>query len=526
MRKKVSCKRNETVRRIIIYGLGLFLWLPGKINAQRVIYSESFNSRSGVHFQLIGKSGDYYWVEKLQRQKSYSRHTSNGNDEIQSVGLLNSKLSLLKEISVNSIAGTEKQWLLADNKMLNQVVLTRSSGKTKIICNQYFVDDQEPGRSRQIDSLPFTTGPSSFLLMRSEDQSKILLIAFDNRDELATHVHALLFDSDWNPIYHQVISNSLLSQPCIQDDEIGFPAESFDNLPVKLANNGEWLMASPSRISRNFSLCHVRANGSDYSFKEIPLSPYYKMEDIAMSVDNDLQEMSVGLLSAYSNTSFKNVQICNYSMKDGKFDFDSSYRFNTRGRGDQNKNLSRESFVAVPGAGYMLLKEYGAAVDIDKPAPPFINSSEAAYLLTNYSESNPDRIQKEGYTLNHGLSPIPAVRNRGDLNLFYFPSRSNDSVWSGIMDVEQHAESNNPELSYLLVPAKDRLFILYNSLNGFADPLATTTTLNIHGQATDDALVFWKMNRMLNFQHPHRFSPNEIAVPYNQQAGFAILKLD
>lgn len=526
MPKKVSCKRNETVRRIIIYGLGLFLWLPGKINAQRVIYSESFNTRSGVHFQLIGKSGDFYWVEKLQKQKSNGRHASNGNDEIQSVGLLNGKLSLLKEISVTTNAGTEKQWLLAGNDGLDQLVLTRSPGKTKIICNQYFVDDQKLSLARQIDSLPFATGPSSFLLIRSDDQSKILLIAFDNRDELATHVHALMFDSDWNPIYHQVISNSLLSQPCIQDDEIGFPAESFDNLPVKLANNGEWLMAYPSRISRNFSICHVRANGTDYSFKEIPLSPYYKMEDIATSVDNELEEMSVGLLSAYSNTSFKNVQICNYSMKDGKFDFDSSYRFNTRGRGDLNKNLSRESFVAVPGAGYMLLKEYGASVDINKQASPYINSWEAAYLLTNYSESSPDRIQKEGYTLNHGLSPIAAVRNRGDLNLFYFPSKSKDSVWSGIMDVEQHTESNNPELSYLLVPAKGRLYILYNSLNGFADPLATTTTLNIRGQATDDGLIFWKMNRMLNFQHPHRFSANEIAVPYSQQAGFAIIRLE
>jgi hypothetical protein len=474
MPKKVPCKRNETVRRIILYGLGLFLWLPGKINAQRVIYSESFNTRSGTHFQLIGKSGDFYWVGKLQRQKSNGRHVSNGNDEIQSVGLLNGKLSLLKEITVTNIAGTEKEWLLSGNDGMNQIVLTRSPGKTKIICNRYFV----------------------------------------------------LFDADWNPIYHRVISDILLSQPCIQDDEIGFPSESFDNLPIKLANNGEWLMASPSRVSRNLSLFHVRANGTDYAFKEISLSPYYKMEDIAMSVDNELQEMSVGLLSAYSNTSFKNVQICNYSMKDGKFDFDSSYRFNTRGRGDQNKNISHESFVVVPGAGYMLLKEYGAAVDLNNPASPYINGWEAAYLLTNYSESNPDRIQKEGYTLNHGLSPIPVIRNRGDLSLFYFPSRSGDSVWSGVMDVEQHSESNNPELSYLLVPANKKLFMLYNSLNGFADPLATTTTLNIHGQATDDGLVFWKINRMLNFQHPHRFSANEIAVPYSQQSGFAIIRLD
>ena len=125
------------------------------------------------------------------------------------------------------------------------------------------------------------------------------------------------------------------------------------------------------------------------------------------------------------------------------------------------------------------------------------------------------------------MSPIPAVRNRGDLNLFYFPALSKDSTWSAVLDIEQHAESNNPDLSYLLIPAKNKLYIIYNSLEGFADPLATTTTLNMHGQATDDALIFWKMNRMLNFQQSHRFSADEIAVPYlnSQQTGFAIIRL-
>ena len=247
-----------------------------------------------------------------------------------------------------------------------------------------------------------------------------------------------------------------------------------------------------------------------------------------MSIDNDQQEMSVGLLSAYSGSSFKNVQICNYSMKQGSFDFDSSYRFNTQARDSRSNNMSHESFIAVPGAGYLLSKEYGSTFDFNKPVIPFINNWETAYLLANYSESNTGKEQiKQGYTLNRGLSPISFVRNRGDLNLFYFPSVSKDSTWSGIMEMEQHAESNNPELSYLLVPAKNKLYIVYNSLDGFADPLATTTTLNMQGQATNDALIFWKMGNMLNFQHSHRFSADEIAIPYvnNQHTGFAIIKL-
>jgi hypothetical protein len=515
------------VRWIIPYGIGLLLWLPGRLTAQHVIYSESLNARSGTHIRVIGKSENFYWVEKLRKQKSYDRRAA-ALYEIQSFGLLDAKLNLLKEIPAANGQGALKQWLVTDKKGLDQVILTRTGRKTRITCSRFSVNENIDRQTRLIDSLPFSAGPSGFLLVRSEDHSKILLVAFENTDEEFTRVHALLFDSDWNPIYHQVISHKLFSLPCIQEEEIGFPAESFDNLPIKLANNGEWLMASPSRISRNFSLFHACANGSDYYFREIPISAYYKMEDIAMSIDNDREEMSVGLLSGYSNTSFKNVQICNYSMRQGRFDFDSSYRFNTQVRDVRSKNLSHESFIAVPQAGYMLLKEYGSPIELNKPPVPFVNDWETAYLLANYSESNMSKEQtRQGYTLNRGLSPIPAVRNRGDLNLFYFPALSKDSTWSAVLDIEQHAESNNPDLSYLLIPAKNKLYIIYNSLEGFADPLATTTTLNMHGQATDDALIFWKMNRMLNFQQSHRFSADEIAVPYlnSQQTGFAIIKL-
>jgi hypothetical protein len=517
------------VRRIILYATGLVLWLPGIINAQRVIYSEALRFRSDVQVQVIGRSGDYYWIEKTRKQKSANHHVSADNTEIQSFGLLDSKLNLLKESPPIFFPGTLKQWLIAGEKGLDQILLTSAGGKTKIIGSRYLLQENSINPVRLIDSLPFTANPSSFLLIRSEDQSKILLVAYENTDSALTFVHALLFDSDWNPIYHRVISQELFSQPCIQDDEISFPAESFDNLPIKLANNGEWLMASPSRISHNFSLFHASSDGSKYYFREIPLSRYYKMEDIAMSIDNDRQEMSVAFLSAYSNTSLKNVQVYNYSMKLGRFDFDSSYHFNTQSHSVRDKNLSHESFISVPGTGYMLLKEYGVPFDFKKPAIPVMNNWESAYLLANYAEINTGKEQmKQGYTVNRGLSPIPAVRNKGDLNLFYFPARSGDSTWSGVLSMEQQSESNNPELSYLLLPVKNKLFIIYNSIDGYTDRMATTTTLNMNGQTADDALVFWKMNRMLNFQHAHRFSAGDVAVSYmrDQQAGFAIIRLD
>jgi hypothetical protein len=514
------------VRWIIPYSIGLFLWLPGKLTAQRVIYSEPINTRSVSRLQVIGKTENFYWVEKRMKSKSRNRNRAGDISENQSFGLFDAKLNLLLEMPAINIPGALKQWLMAGKNGLDQIIITVSGNQTRITRNRYGFDQHI--ESRLTDSLPFQASPSSLLLVRSADQSKILFVAFENTETELTRVHALLFDSEWNPIYHQLISHEQFSQPCIQDEEIGFPGESFDNLPIKLANNGEWLMASPSRISRNFSLFHACPNGSDYYFREIPISPFYKMEDIAMSIDNDLQEMSVGLLSGYKKSSLKNVRVCNYSMKPGRFDFDTSYHFNTQVRDIQAKNLSHESFVAVPGGGYMLMKEYGNAYEFSKPVLPLMNNMETAYLLANYSETNSGKKEiKQGYTLNRGLSPIPFIQNRGDLNLFYFPAVSKDSTWSAILDMEQQPEINNPDLSYLLVPVKNKLYIIYNSLEGYSNLLATTTTINKSGQPTEDGLVFWEIKKMLNFQKSRRFDTDEVAVPYknNPQSGFAIIRL-
>ena len=62
----LTCKGIDPVRRLISYCIGLILWLPGKLFAQHVIYSESINTRSAIRLQVIGRSENFYWAEKLQ----------------------------------------------------------------------------------------------------------------------------------------------------------------------------------------------------------------------------------------------------------------------------------------------------------------------------------------------------------------------------------------------------------------------------------------------------------------------------
>ncbi|HEY4155650.1 MAG TPA: hypothetical protein VGM24_09480 [Puia sp.] len=509
------------------YYLLLIILFPGLLPAQRVSYSSYLNLRSPNTFQVIGKSGDYYWIEKEQVRKSFTRHESGSVLESQRFAAYDSRLNFVNEIPALNIPGTIKQYLVAGRAAFDQLILSAAPGKTKIFINRYQAAEIPESSSRLIDSFSFPASGSRFLLARSEDLSKIILIGFESGAS-SLRLHTILFDQDWKVLYHTVLEHPYFTQPCIQDDYISFPAESFDNLPVKLANNGDWLMASSSRTNRNYLLFHFYDDGKRYYFREIPLSSYYNMEDIAMSIDNEHQEMSVGLLSGYRNTSLKNVEVTHYSMTRTKFDFDSSYHFNSLAGGLKNQNLSNACFISVPGEGYMLFKEYGRPEDPRDLQPPDVQPGDPVLLMASFSgnEEQSTRLDN-GYSFRKGLQGIRSVFNRGNLTMFYFPIKRTDSTWSGIINTEQTTELNSPSLSYLVFPVKNKVYILYNSQIRNDDEFSTTTALNVHGQATDDALIFWKMNRTLNFQQSRRISLDEVAVPFrvNQQNGFAIIRL-
>ena len=510
------------------YFLFIFL-LPGFLFAQRVSYSSTISLHSSNTFQVIGKSADRYWAEKEQYRRVTTRHSTDYQLEGQRFAIFDNRLNFTKEIPALRIAWTMKQYLVSASSSFEQLILAGAPGKTNLFVNHYDENTNPESSSRLVDSFPFSAQATSFILARSEDLSKNLLIGFEFRPSLSPRIHAILFDADWKILYHRIFDHPYFTQPCIQDDFISFPAESFDNLPIKLANNGDWMMASSSRTNNNYLLFHFYKDGKSFYYQELPLSPYYSMEDIAMSINNDQQEMSVGMLSRYRNTTIKNVQVSHYSMARNKFDFDSSYHFNTLASSLKNQSLSNESFIAVPGQGYMLFKEYGRPENASDKAVQKNDPWDPVFLATNFSstETSLTELNKNGYTERKGLQGIRSVFNRGNLTMFYFPIKAGDSTWSGIINAEQTTELNSPSLSYLVFPVRNKLYIIYNSTLRTNDEFSTATTLNTQGEPTDDALIFWKMNRTLNFQGSRRISAEEVAVPYknNQQIGFAIIRL-
>jgi hypothetical protein len=119
--------------------------------------------------------------------------------------------------------------------------------------------------------------------------------------------------------------------------------------------------------------------------------------------------------------------------------------------------------------------------------------------------------------------------DRGDLSLYYFPSVRGDSCWSGMISEEQVTELNSPNLSYMIVPMRDKLFCLYNSFVHNDQLYAATTVLNRKGQlVTDQGVLFWGLKAPLDFQRSRQVAPDQVVVPYQRfgRTGFAVVELN
>jgi hypothetical protein len=256
------------------------------------------------------------------------------------------------------------------------------------------------------------------------------------------------------------------------------------------------------------------------------------MEDVALTVDNQKEEVTAGILSRFRYISFKNVRTVHYSLERQAFDFDSSYRFNTLLPGKvKNDNLVKENFIAVPGEGFMLLKEYGRLFtgwrEEEDTSDNQWDPEDFLFSNANLEAGIRFPLLQDGYARYSTLAGLGAEHGRGDLGLFYFPAVRKDSCWSGLISKEQVTELNAPDLSYLVVPVKDRLFFLYNSPMRNGDLFGTSTIIDHQGKPlSGEGVIFWEFNNILLFQQSRQISANEVAVPYQkyQRDGFAIIR--
>ncbi|MBS1596847.1 MAG: hypothetical protein JST75_01375 [Bacteroidetes bacterium] len=513
-------------RRIPIYIAILFFAFHGNTRAQKVLYSPFIDDE----FNVIGKTGNFYWIEKKVLQKVGKKHAP---VEMEVFEIYDTRMNVVNIVEPSVTTDTIlKEYFLTNKNYIDHFILVSDRKKTSLQVTRYSPEGEVIADHKTIMELPFNEDGNSFLFTRSEDKNKMLLVCFESTST-KSRMHAILFDRNWTKLSYTIYTHRFLTQPLIQDDFTSYPIEHFNSNPLKLTNDGEWLMASPSRTNNNFLLFHFNGKDTSIVYKEIKLPKTSTWEDVALSVDEKTHEVQAGILSIFRYPTLKNVQVIHYSLSNHEISFDSAYRFNTlMAYRLLNENMIHESFITVPGKGFMLLKEYGRPYPDIFDNNQYINPGGLEAVFADNSISNtvsPPLINSDGYTRYNLLGGPRALYSRGDLCMFYFPARNNDTCWSGIINKEQVTEFNSPYLSYVVVPAKERIFLLYNSAfrNNNELQFGNTTILDYQGyQMTGEGLIYSKLYNTLNFQQSRQIADEEVAIPYDnfKRKGFAIVR--
>ncbi len=519
--------------------LGVLLLVTGyRLFAQEVTFCEPYSDRFTIREEMLGKIGNYYWISMVRRQRP-AKHTT--EEEERSFVIYDFRMKPVNEVSHFSCPGAElKEYLIENSDHFDQLYLSENNGhQVDVWVQRYAPDGQVMGAGRKVGSMPFFEPGNSFLLVRSEDRSLSLLLGFQFVAGGAPKIHALLYNADWGLISSRVYNHPFLTQPMIQDDYVGYPLEDYDQGTVKLANNGEWLMVSPSRTNNNYLLSHFNGPDTGFRYEEIWLPNIAVTEDISLSIDNMRGEAVAGVLSDFHYTPFKNVRIVHYSMGLRQFDFDTTFRLTTLGAGRvRNSNLVKESFMAVAGGGFLLLKEYGRVFEepiddksLDEGWDPMIMFAENNIFFPDSGpSSNRVKVPQAHYGYARYANPINIpYHDRGDLSMYYFPSKRGDSTWSGMISEEQITELNSPNLSYMIVPLQDKLFCMYNSFVKNDQLYAASTVLNKKGQlVTEQGVMFWGLKAPLDFQRSRQVAKDQVVIPYQRynRPGFAVIELN
>ena len=512
-----------------LFSFFLVCLITTETSAQKVLYSPFVGTQTETRFEVLGKCGNYYWIQK-SKKKFRAKNTLEPwiSDKDLSLEVYDARMNLVRSIPSLLSNDLIKEYFVPGEEYLDQLLLLPATQKTLAVVHRYTADGTPSINVDTVGNFPPGMKCGDFLLVRSQDKNKILLLGFQPIPESPPTLHAFLFDRNWRLIHQAIYSNKYISKPLVQYDVIDYPLDDYSSAPIKLGNDGGWLMTTASNTNRNYLLLHFRGLDDTFIFKELKIPASTSIEETGLYLNNESQEGFVGILSRVRVPAIKNVRVTNYSLSDCQVTSDTSYTFNTLGGNKtRNENIFEEYFMTVPGKGFIFLKEYGRTFSPDHPQEEYTVGDVPTPEIDKYGNVEPGAINKNDYTRYNNFAGSRNNFDRGDLTFYYLPARSNDTCWSGIINKEQVTELGSSYLSYVFLPRKDKLFFLYNSFYKNSNQYSSTTVLDQKGNELNEGVEYWNIKSTLVFQKARQISENELAVPYekNFRNGFAIIRL-
>lgn len=501
----------------LLYPVGLY--------AQSVLYAPVAGNPATIHMEVLGKAGNFYWIQKSKKHNSFKKRTFDTDGAFE---VYDARLNRAATIPYSIPDTVLKQYFVAGDRYFDQLLFATTADKTRVLLNRFSPEGTLLSHNSTLLDFPNSMKGNDFLLLRSQDKRNVLLLGFEPITDATPRMHAILYNSNWQVVSHTFHQDGNLTQPFLQYDAVHYPLEHFDNSPVKLANNGDWLMVAPSRRNNNYVLFHFQDTGRRFIQTEIKLTQNPRVQNVSLALDDASEEAIAGLLLYTGTPSVKKVRIAQYAISEHRFERDTTYRFHTLAAGKtREEHLYEQYFMPVPGKGFLFLKEYGRPYRSPYPLEEERTTDDDEEASNAAINAVPAAFNKDDYTRYGHLSGLRRDYERGDLNLYYFPATRQDSCWSGIINKAQTSELNTSFLSYACVPLGDRIVFLYNSALYNTAKYSSTTVLDGAGHPLNEGVVFWRPNNILDFQKGRQIAARELAVPYerNNGLGFAIIRL-
>src|SRR5690349_3814001 len=212
-----------------LFVLLLVSFSTGSLGAQQVLYSPFISNQSEIRFQVIGKAGNYYWIQKSKkifRSKKYTGAWEEGNFNFE---IYDDRMNPVTSIPFAVSNDVIKEYFVPGQEYFDQLLFLKVDARTVVLLNRFAPDGNSVTINDTLASFPARLKYSNFLLVRSEDKSKILLLGFETIADSLPTLHSFLYDKDWTLLNKTIYANANISQPYVQYDLVDYPLEHFSN---------------------------------------------------------------------------------------------------------------------------------------------------------------------------------------------------------------------------------------------------------------------------------------------------------
>src|SRR5258705_9339046 len=166
--------RRKTILVVLIFFCAFF------VSAQKVLYSPFIGTEPQTRFEVIGKAGDYYWIQKNKKQFRVRKiKAAQAKGEDFNFEIYDERMNQVKTIPFFVSGNVIKEYFIPGDESLDQLLFVQDDRQIMVMLYRFSPDGNVISNPDTLAYFPARMKWSNFLLVRSQDKTKILLTGFE-----------------------------------------------------------------------------------------------------------------------------------------------------------------------------------------------------------------------------------------------------------------------------------------------------------------------------------------------------------